>query len=773
MKEKRKKKEIDHSAKRIIGVDGEGYDLHDPACATWNEGECDCSPKHLYIYLAAVDELGRTVAEAHNPAGLTHEECAALLLSLPKDAIVFGFMFSYDTTKILEDLSISDVYYLMRPQLRDERYCTECRKAVPGDTAFCKRCGGIEIKRRSKPVKIRGRNYDYFNGSLTISERGRRIKVWDCFRFFACAFVEAIKDWKIGTEEQWARISEMKGKRGSFVSSEIEQIKSYCREECHLLALMMRKVIEAHDLAGIPLKHFYGAGSTASALLTLHDVARYKGPPQRDLEAHLAHAVASAFFGGRFEDSVVGMIEQEVFGFDISSAYPFAQSDLPCLGCGTWRFEERPTIEEIRDARLAVASFRVRKISDRARADLAWCPLPFRGRDGSIAYGTNCRGWAWGPEILAALEGWPDLVDLEAYDPKTQIGGAWIYETECDHRPFAFVPEGYRTRIKWGKEGAGKAMKLGLNAGYGKTAQSIGDDPPFQSWIWAGMTTATTRAQILRAIMTAEDRWRIYTIATDGIYSGEDLPIGPPPRDTGTSDLLKDGKPCPLGGWERKVIPGGVFVAKPGLYYSLESAKLSEIRARGVGRREVFAARQKLEEGFLEWDRKDPKFNVELSSRRFYGAKHSILARSRCACGTSWPGVPEQCCPKCVSCSSCGASWPKVPDRVCPKCGGVGIGSVGIEFHTSMVEDANGKTAYGRWAPRAVRIGFDPFPKRERGLSRRGKSSRLVVRDLGGATSKPYDVGSPAPKTTPEGEAQRLAREFAMDQPDYEGAITG
>jgi hypothetical protein len=424
--------------------------------------------------------------------------------------------------------------------------------------------------------------------------------------------------------------------------------------------------------------------------------------------------------------------------------------------CGSWRYVKNVTPDQIMSAGLALVHFRVKKLSGRARTDLAWGPLPFRDDKGSIAYGTNFTGWAWGPEILSALAGWPDIVE---------IGGAWVYDLQCEHQPFSFLPLVYRERLKWGKEGAGKALKLGMNASYGKTAQSVGDDPPFQSWIWAGMTTAVTRGLLNDAICSADDRWNVLTLATDGIYATEPLKLwhrksaactcddpeklGAPPSDTGTSDL-----PKPLGGWEHKSIPEGVFVAKPGLYWRLsppaknkeeEKKQLAELRARGIGRREAFSGRTKLEEGFMLWDRVDPRYGIELVSRRFYGAKHSIMGYSFCdQCKRGWTGVPEMRCQR-------------------PNCG-----RVGSSFEARFVKDKNGADAYGRWGARDVKIGFDPYPKREReGLSRGGSSARLRVRDLDGGESAPYDVGSMDPVTTPEGMAAREAKEFDLEQEDW------
>lgn len=712
----------DDGPMRVVGIDGEGHDTPDG--------------RHIYTYLAAVDEHGALVADAYDPEGLTHDACCEMLLSIPRNCLCFGFMFSYDVTKIVEALPAADRYMLMRPQARDETICLRCDPPRRCPSGPCPECGEHEdVKNRTRPVEYGGRMYDYFNGSLTIRQGKRETKVWDCFRFFGCSFVEALKLWKVGTPEEVAEIFAMKNKRGALENEDPEDVRNYCKKECHLLGVMMRQLIDAHEKAGIPLKRYDGAGSTASALLRANDVATYKGTKHKDLDPELAHAVECSFFGGRFEDSVVGLVAAPVYGFDISSAYPFAQTHLPCLSCGSWRRVEGATIETLEEHQVAVASFRVRRQSAADRRKLAWGPLPFRDEKGSIAYGVNFSGWAWGPELLAALRGWPDFVEL--------VGVAYVYETPCGHRPFHYVPAGYRQRLAWGKEGRGLVLKLGLNAGYGKTAQSIGDDPPFQSWVWAGMTTATTRGQLLDAIALASDRWNVLAVATDGIVSLEKLPIREAPRPTGTEDL-----PKPLGGWELKdeesgnaSFPEGMMIVKPGLYWRLQP-EMKDIRARGIGRREAFRERELIQQMFLKWDRADPKYYVAVESRRFFGAKHSIYGRTRCAtCKTSWPGVPGQKCPKC--------------------------GGEEAAFTTSMIEDAQGKSVYGTWGAREVRIGFDPYPKRERtGLSRAGTWSKLRVRDLEGKTSAPYDVGSA--KTTPEGLVARSAREIALDQPDYD-----
>ena len=818
------------SVRRIIGVDGEGQDIFTckrcdarcPStggpcprggmhvltftcvrCAATNPDPTQKCPRadvddesdkhdiqvladgHIYTYLAAVDEAGKLMAEAYNPDGLTHDQSADLILSLPKNTLRFGFMFSYDTTKIIEGMPEAARYRLMRPAARATQYCKnkKCGAEVGMLLKECVDCGSTKLRRATKPLDWNGRSYDFFHGSLTMSaainDKPKTSKIWDCFKFFGCAFVAALRDWSsckikgcgaddpdgaglmervlagyecvkcknvvgdeqeppVATKAQIDRISGMKEKRGSFDVEDPEAVKAYCREECHLLARMMRRLIDAHDRAGIPLTRYDGAGSTATSLLRENKVQDFKGPAHDELDPELAYAIECAFFGGRFEDSVIGTITDHCYGYDISSAYPYALTHLPCLGCGYWRVDKKMTPAKMArlesQGHLVLARYAVRYAPRAERLKIAWCPLPFRSEKGSITYGTNFKGWAWSPELRAALEGWGDLVTL--------MGEAWIYERKCDHAPFAFLPRVYLERLGWGKEGAGKVLKLGMNASYGKTAQSIGDDPPFQSWIWAGMCTATTRGQLLNAIASAKDTWNVLAVATDGVFTMEPLPMKAPPKDTGTGERGK-----PLGGWEAKDIPEGIFLAKPGMYWS---RKMKFVRARGLGRTELKKSAERIEAAFMKWDRRTVGYSVEAKSRRFFGAKYSINGRSGCArCKGTWPGVPEIGCKKRL-----------LDGSIC--------GAVGTPLETKLLMTERGRVAYGTWDLRSIKVAFDPFPKRERGgISRRGTYARLYVRDLDGEDSAPYDVGGR--KTSPEGEVARQSKDLALEQPDWDG----
>ena len=54
----------------------------------------------------------------------------------------------------------------------------------------------------------------------------------DLFRFFGKAFVPALKDWKVGSEEELRAIQEMKDQRGNFQGIDEREKLYYSRAEC-------------------------------------------------------------------------------------------------------------------------------------------------------------------------------------------------------------------------------------------------------------------------------------------------------------------------------------------------------------------------------------------------------------------------------------------------------------------------------------------------------------------------------------------------------------
>ena len=597
---------------RIIGIDGEGE-------GAW---------PHRYTYLGAADESGETWGVA-NPEGLGTAQCLELILSLPRRATIVGFAFGYDLTMMLRELPNKDLWKLLHE---------ESRAAL------------VDGKVHYRPVRWGEYQLSYMNGRFTVRKGEHTRTVWDCFRFYACSFVQALTNWGIATKADLARMVDMKGRRGTFTQAIASEVQAYCLEECNYLAKLFRALLSAHKEAGLDLTSYYGAGSTASALLGKMGIKeQIKPPPQ---EAH--RAVACAFFGGRFENSVIGPVPGEVWNYDISSAYPYHTTFLPCLACGTWERVESPSPGLLRRATLALVRWHLPP-----GAGSSWGPWPVRKPDGSIIYPASAEGgWIWEREWSVGKALFPQAVAREA----------WLYHTDCEHRPFADIPGYYRERVRLGKEGKGLVLKLGTNSVYGKLAQSKGRRPPFQCFTWAGLITSNTRAQLLE--LMGADLDAVLMVATDGVWSRRPLPL-PLPRDTGTSDLAK-----PLGGWEAKAFPGGVFCARPGIYFPLNPTadQVKEVRARGLGKANLLDQCRALQSA---WERGEPSYRVE-GGVQFMAAKHSL--------------------------------------------------------HKSEGKGYQRSPSYGEWLPHPIVMSFDPAPKRARVAA----DNRLEVIEGWEIESQPY-----------------------------------
>ncbi len=629
----------------FIGIDGEG------------QGRTN----HRYVLLAASTEKGDrdwTVCAA-NPekAGLTTVECLDLILELPtRRSKIFSYAFNYDITKMLTDLPDRTLYRLMRPDIPSRR-----GKYGPKPLFWCPQGCNVIDSRKAHGCVCDGGPYSLnLQGTkFTVGRAGKRVVIWDLIKFFQSKFVGALEAWKVGDPALWKRMTAMKDKRADFDKESKQAVESYCLEECRCMAQLARKLIESHESAGLKLRTYYGAGSSGAAMLTAMGI-RDKLTPTPEV---MREAVAAAFSGGRFENSVIGEIREPLQGWDISSAYVYQLAFLPCLQHGSWTHTtKRNDIEKAEAQSGALIRYGLgpnSRITPKGRAEhTSWGPFPFRDEKGTISYPIESGGgWVWLDEFLAGERIFPNVFFREA----------WVYTSHCNCRPFGQIPEYYNLRLKIGKEGPGIVIKLGMNSCYGKLAQSVGN-ALFNSWIWAGMITSGCRAQILQMMGLHKDMSNMLMVATDGIMTREKL-TPPIPIETGTGATGK-----PLGGWERKDSDKGVFLARPGIYFPLEPTpeEITSIRARGVGRGVVLESWRAIVDS---WRKDGIAGTAKVANvARFCGAKTSISASVGGTVYKRADGTPKRL----------------------------------------NAEGRNVAPAYGQWVEREVALTFNPKPKRER-----------------------------------------------------------
>lgn len=696
--------------RNIIGIDGEGFESGS-----------------VYAYIAAWNRNGQ-VEEDENLQGLSTQECLEFLLRLPASPLKFGFSLGYDYTKWLQDLDNESLYSLNHPEERMD-------KKGPPKPVFWSPDGGENtyalnlLSGRFSVAKVvigKHKRHCQARGDCIGCKTSKSTVVWDCFKFFQSSFIAACLAWDVITKEEFETLKEMKGKRSGFerpqsgVDEEWTKVKHYCGLECRKMAELATRLLRAHDDAGLKLKQYYGAGSTGAAMLEKMQARKYMQQASKkegenkvtwraiEYHPHLLYALACAFFGGRFEISRRGPVREPCWSYDISSAYPYAFTFLPCLIHGEWRYLHNPKYADIERARAAVVQYELPPYSGircegEKLSSIAWGPFPFRVGEanddigaGNIVYPVSSEGgWLHRDEFLAGARHYPNV----------KLKTAWVFHVDCSCPVLSVeMPKQYKLRLSWGKEGRGQVTKLGMNSCYGKAAQTKGKRPPYQNFVWAGMTTASCRAQLLDAMATARDPYNILMVATDGIVSAEPLSLATP-KDTSTFDALdiKTGKSKPLGGWEEKKIQDGMFLIRPGIAFPLAGdAKEEEGKARGIGKAVLRTMRQKVLES---WERNGAE-PLEVTRPMFFGMKSMIR-------------------------------------------------KVGDEYRRGDL--------YGKFANQVVKVDYHPFPKRPAV----GENERLLTWMLDGEMSNPYGPILGRKKVESELVRQlREERELMLDQPD-------
>lgn len=479
-----------------LGVDGEGIGRF----------------PHRYVMLCLSSSDGRKQDYIEDVNGLSTDACLRFLLHYGAHTLA-GYYLSYDWTKILSDLPMRDIYRLFRPEFR-------ARPRTEG--------GGFT------PVVWRDYKLHYLSGMVRIHRRDESVTVWDVGKYYQARFVIALETSGIAPPEL---IGRMKLERGTWDESDLDRMREYCLEECTYLARLVELLQRQHEAIGLNPKVWHGPGSTAGCLLKKRSIDDHLAKPADGVQ----FAAECAYFGGRFEHSLIGE-RSHVYAYDVRSAYPHAiRTELPCLAHGRWVRQKRAP----KDGDTALVRYRVRDIGDRV-----WGPLPCRLADGSIVWPRGgSTGWAWGREFQAASEYWTGVEYLR---------DAWVWKQECHCQPFTFIDELYQWRIS--RPENKQVVKLALNSMYGKIAQRI--ESRYSSRLWAGLITSTCRTRMLELIGRHADESKLLAIATDGAYSEERFDIG------GSA----------LGDWEVSD-EGAMTFLRPGIYWSEE-----KVRARGVGR---------------------------------------------------------------------------------------------------------------------------------------------------------------------------------------------
>lgn len=523
------KRRAKYQSRPFVAVDGEGITDHR-------------TNQHDYMLLCIGDQA------LHTGKPLSSAECLKFICDAPAidDALLTSFSFGYDVSMILRDLPAERLARILADKPHQMHTVQYTWWRAPSGVTY-----GIEYLPRNylricRTKLVRGRDGDHYPQAIPGTAR----TIYEAFGFFQCSFAKAIADWQIGTQKERDEIGRMKDTRSAF-SGITAEVFDYCAMECRLLADLMTAVREVcKDIDLIP-RQWSGAGKLAEALHEKHNTLRRfpdtKNPDRPSLASLVSHpvlqAARAAYYGGRFEITATGSLPP-VREYDICSAYPAAMRGLPCLVCGKWqrvdaarlrRLERDPTAIYV-----ASASFRhdarARKLQGGA---VRLCGLPVRTKQGVLVFPLAGSGVYWSIELRSARK----------LGAGIKYSHGWQFISRCSHQPFDWVESLYRQRLAVGKSARGIVLKLAINSLYGKLAQRVGRGA-YSNPIWAGLITATVRAQLNDAIAQAPQQ--IVMLATDAVYSLK--PLSLPFGDQ-------------LGEWEATHHPR-LFVVQPGLYWA-------------------------------------------------------------------------------------------------------------------------------------------------------------------------------------------------------------
>lgn len=427
--------------------------------------------------------IGSSVGESlYDRNGIKTGKALRWLLSLEKkypDATFVGFAFNYDINMILRDLSLWQ---------KTKLYKTNKVRWYDRGQLFT-----INWVQRK---------------FVRITSNGVTISINDVFGFFQSSFVKALEKWDVGSSDI---ISRMKAERSDFKFSQIRTIKKYCMEECKLLTELMNSLDNSLYEAGISVSGWYGAGCIAAGILKQNNIHKSHVREESwnfDCPG-ISDYIMRAYFGGRVELFQMGEFDT-ISVHDINSAYPNAIRALPVLSGGHW--ERMSDFDPTEKWGLYQCEWDL--ISDN---DIVM-PFPWRTKK-DIYYPKNGKGWYYAPEVSAAISAYPTSI---------RIRQAYRFVPAEDNLPFDFVNDLFQERRRAKEQGLAseKALKLGLNSLYGKTAQGYSkskNGPPYRNYFWAGYVTSQCRADVFRVCMQNPEA--IISIATDGITSSVPLRV--------------------------------------------------------------------------------------------------------------------------------------------------------------------------------------------------------------------------------------------------------
>lgn len=355
-------------------------------------------------------------------------------------------------------------------------------------------------------VEYNGYYLELANGKfLTLKKNKKSLTIYDIHGFFKPASLrEAV--WKILRESQPLLDRSMFDAIDFFDGeTELDRLKAHAAFEVDYIARLATRLNEKFLEHDIKLSRFHGASALASYILSNSKARKqfHNYRHRRQLSSDLHTALRQSMYGGRAEQFKIGTI-QNVYVYDINSAYAYAASSLPVM-------LSKPVYErEWRDVPFSFWYCEYDFTNDNTYLGI----LPNREQTSFTKYKLRGRGYFWQPEIKYALRRFPSSVS---------VGHG--YTVESDTADFSIAIKNLynlRNYLKEQRDPLEQILKLALSSIYGKFCQHNGTGY-YYNLFYAAYITSVTRAQLLKAVEGYEQETICFQ--TDAVHTSKPLPL--------------------------------------------------------------------------------------------------------------------------------------------------------------------------------------------------------------------------------------------------------
>jgi hypothetical protein len=387
---------------------------------------------------------------------------------------------------------------------------------------------------------------------LTLSRKRKTVKIYDAMQFYISSLDDAAKTY-LEEHKKYEGLYQDEKFPNYIEKDELKLIADYCQLDCSLTVQLMNMWVEKfHDSFHFYPKQYYSVGSIAVTYVKtqLNDMPVFKCASYEVQE--MAYA---CYYGGHFEIYSRGKHE-DVYHYDINSAYPYAMVKMPDFLNGTWI--EIRSYDAYLKHRKNIGFYKVHCIISEDRV----APFLFRNAENLI----NCPAG----EFITHTTSMELDVALEHYGVEIKfIQGFAFVPAKKQNSEFGHLIENmYQTRLEQKDPLQKTVYKFLINSLYGKFAQSRPKPRGMFSPICCSYITGYCRAMLLDAIK--EYKQDIIMLATDGIFSQKPLPV-----DTSGEKIL--------GNWEADFHPK-FYLVMAGIYsYNTIDNPVMESKSRGFG----------------------------------------------------------------------------------------------------------------------------------------------------------------------------------------------